>query len=79
LIQVVATESAPQGDMNILLFARAPFLLPIRSDADPVPVCAGQSLALNTAAFAESELLSGAVMALISVGALQMIREGVVH
>jgi hypothetical protein len=54
-------------------------LLPVRAEEDPLPVCAGQRLVLNPEAFDESTLMSGALLALISIGALAVIRDTVLH
>jgi hypothetical protein len=79
MIEVIATDESPPSDMSIVFRALAPFLLPLRSDRDPVPIYAGQMLALNQEALDESDALGGALVALISVGAVTLIRDAVVH
>jgi hypothetical protein len=76
---VVAGNAPLDSCLTIVLFARRPFLLPVKSDRDPVPVTAGQRLVLNPEAFGESDLMTGAICALVSIGALQLIRDGVLN
>jgi hypothetical protein len=81
LIEVTATDADPPAElcMNIVMRALRPLLLPIRATGDLVPIMAGQLLELNDAAFEEGELLGGAVLALVSVGALELVRDGALN
>jgi hypothetical protein len=76
---VVERDAPLDRRLSIVLFARTTFLLPVRAEEDPLPVCAGQRLVLNEEAFSESDLMSGALLALISIGALTLVRTGVLH
>jgi hypothetical protein len=81
MIEVTAADSAPPADFNatMVVRARCPLLLPIKGNGDLVPVCAGTLLALNDAAFDESEWLGGAVLALVSIGAFELVRDGALN
>jgi hypothetical protein len=76
---VVERDAPLDRSLTVVMFARTSFLLPVKPDCDPLPVVAGQRLVLNDEAFAESDLMSGALVALLSVGALTLVRSGVLH
>lgn len=70
-----APRTSPDAETGmLLLYCRAPFLLPPRIDKDPVPCRAGDMLTVNQAAMDESDALGGALVALISLGAVMLVR-----
>jgi hypothetical protein len=77
--QIVEQGAPLDSRLTIVMFARTNFLLPVKHDADALPVVAGQRLVLNEAAFAESDMMSGAICALLSTGALLLVRDGLLN
>jgi hypothetical protein len=77
--QIVEQGAPLDSRLTVVMFARRSFMLPVRHDCAALPVVAGQRLVLNEEAFDESDLMSGAICALLSTGALLLVRDGAVH
>jgi hypothetical protein len=77
MIQVTEASGPPPADEDLSLHfhALANCTLPIRP-GETIELLTGNCLALNDSALAESPLLHGAVLALVSCGALEPMRQG---
>ena len=73
------TTEPPPADLQLVVIARCPLLLPMRPDEPALAVGVGTMIALDDGALGESEVLLGAVTAFISIGALWVIRSGALN
>jgi hypothetical protein len=76
IVQAVNSWSPP--DYSLVVVTQCPLLLPMRSDEDAVAMPLGTRIALDDDALT-SDVLLGAVTALISIGALHVERYGTVN